>query len=228
MRNYRVEWIFAIISLSLFAALCVKLSPGPKLSHSEVTAFVTKLEQGLTMPEPDKSEFIARLQAWGEADDGKPVYLMNLIRYREHVTAWPGHDISALSAREAHAVYLKAVIPLVLKMGTYPVFGSDMQGMIAGTPARNNLAGFDPELDGWSEININRYTSRRSLLALLSSPEYMAVMPYKFAAMNLVTAPVTPRLAIPDPRFILGSVLLIVFLLVAWLRCAQKLRATTH
>jgi len=70
-----------------------KVSPGPKLTREEVAAYVPKIEQGLTMPEPDRSEFLARVRAWGEADDGGPVYLANISHFNErrHVTYAKAH-----------------------------------------------------------------------------------------------------------------------------------------
>lgn len=224
MASYRVEAILASVFLVLFSALCLKLAPEAPLSAAEISVYVDRLNKGLRMPEPDRSEFIKRLRAWGEDDDGKPIYLMNLIRYKEKPTAWPGESIKVESVRAAHDVYLKVVIPMVLERGTYPVFGSDMQGMNTGRPERSNLAGFNAVLDGWSEININRYRSRRALLDLLSDPRYLDVMPYKFAAMELVSAPVSPRLMLPDPRLLCGTLFLIIFLLTAWIRSIRRCR----
>lgn len=225
MRTYRFEIILAVIFLSLLLALCAWMAPGDKLSRAEVDAYVARLQTGMSMPEAEKTQFINRLRSWGYADDGRSFYLANLIRYREQVTPWPGSKVAAASARAAHDVYLKTVIPMVLKLGTYPVIGTDTQGMIAGTPAHTNLSGYESELDGWSEININRYVDRRAFLELLTDPAYLEVMPYKFAAMKLVNAPVSARLVLPDPRLALGAILLIIYLLAGWIRSASRHRA---
>lgn len=224
MRQYRLELGLGVVFMCLFLALCAHMSPGGKLTAAEVDVYMARLQAGLTMPEPERGEFIARLRAWGEADDGEPVYLANLIRYNEQLTPWPGQPVDAETARAAHDVYLEAVIPLVLKLGTYPVIGTDMQGMIPDQPPRSNLSGYEPALDGWSEFNINRYRDRRALLELLSDPVYLAVMPYKFAAMKLVNAPTSVRVLMPDPRLLLGAVMLIIYLLVGWVRSAGRTR----
>ena len=69
MRRYRLELMLGTVFLAVFLVFYLKVSPGPKLTREEVAAYVPKIEQGLTMPEPDRSEFIARVRAWGEADD---------------------------------------------------------------------------------------------------------------------------------------------------------------
>jgi hypothetical protein len=219
MQRYRVELLLGLVFLALFLGFCLWVSPGSKLTHEEVAASVAKIEHGLTMPEPDRSEFLARLRAWGDADDGEPVYLANMFHYKDPIEPWPGHDIKPASAQATHQVYLDAVVRLILPKGVWPSIGTKAQGM--GSPAKTNLAGFYPGFDDWSEININRYPSRRAVLDLISDPAYLKVMPYKFAALKLITVPVSARFVLPDLRLALGAVLLLVFLLVGWIRAAR-------
>jgi hypothetical protein len=69
------------------------------------------------MPEPDRSEFLARVRAWGEADDGGPVYLANIFHLKDPIEPWPGHDIKPAAAETTHQVYLDAVKPLIVPQG---------------------------------------------------------------------------------------------------------------
>ena len=79
MRRYRLELGMGLTFLALLLAFCALVAPGKKLSAEEVNGYITTIEQDLVMPEPDRTEFIARLRAWGEADDGEPVYLADML-----------------------------------------------------------------------------------------------------------------------------------------------------
>ena len=85
----------------------------------------------------------------------------------------------------------------------------------------SNLLGYERSVDDWSQVLVVRYPSRRAFLALLSNPAYLDVMPYKLASLNVALVPVRAELVIPDLRWIVGLVLLAVFLGVGWLRAAR-------
>jgi hypothetical protein len=186
------------------------------MTKDEVAGYVARIEQGLQMPEPMRSEFIARVRAWGEADDGQPVYLANIFHAndaREMSKAmWPGLDITpAADGEKTHEIYLEAVKPLILPKGVWPAIGTRAQGV--GVSNKTNVAGFHPGFDEWTEININRYPGRRTILQLFSHPTYLKVMPYKLVGLRLLTV-----------RLALGSVLLMIFLAVGWIRAELALR----
>ena len=42
------------------------------------------------MEAAEKREVMARLRAWGEADDGAPIYMLNLMRFHETLQPLPG------------------------------------------------------------------------------------------------------------------------------------------
>jgi hypothetical protein len=225
MKTYRVEIILGTVFLIVFLAYCYFVSPGPKLTSEEVAAFVARIDHGLKMPEPMRSEFLARVKAWGEDDDGGPVYLANIFHANDAAemqkAMWPGLDIKpAADGEKTHEIYLDAVKPLILPKGVWPAFGTRAQGM--GTPDKTNIAGFYPGFDAWTEININRYPSRRTVLELFSHPTYLKVMPYKLVGLKLITVPVSARFVLPDLRLALGTVLLIVFFAVGWIRSARR------
>ena len=147
MRRYRLELMLGTVFLAVFLAFYLKVSPGPKLTREEVAAYVPKIEHGLTMPEPDRSEFLARVRAWGEADDGGSVYLANIFHFKAPIKPWPEHDIKPAAAETTHQVYLDAVKPLIVPQGVWPAIGTRTQGI--GAPEKTNLAGFYPGFDDW-------------------------------------------------------------------------------
>ena len=87
---------------------------------------------------------------------------------------------------------------------------------------KTNVAGFHPGFDEWTEININRYPSRRTILELFSDPIYLEVMPYKLVGLRLLTVPTDLRFQFPDLRLALGTLLLIVWMAVGWVRSTRR------
>lgn len=136
---------------------------------------------------------------------------------------WPGLDILPKATGAAtHDVYLEAVKPLILPKGVWPAIGTRAQEI--GTPDKTNVAGFYPGFDEWSEINVNRYPDRRTILQLFSHPTYLKEMPYKLVGLKLLTVPTSLRFQIPDLRLALGAGLMAVFLAVGWMRSARRHR----
>lgn len=88
------------------------------------------------MPEPDRSEFLARVRAWGEADDGGSVYLANIFHFKAPIKPWPENDIKPGAAETTHQVYLDAVKPLIVPQGVWPAIGTRMQGIDQSRPRR--------------------------------------------------------------------------------------------
>lgn len=63
MKCYRFELILGAVFLGVLLAYCYFVGSGPKLTKEEVAGYVAKIEQDLQMPEPARSEFIARIRA---------------------------------------------------------------------------------------------------------------------------------------------------------------------
>lgn len=224
IKRYKFELILGAAFLAVLIAYSNFVSTST-LTPAEVDQYVAKIDQGLNMPEPMRSEFLARVRAWGEADDGEPVYLANIFHFNDSAemkeVMWNGANITPKAdGAKTHDVYLEVVKPLIIPAGVWPVIGTDTQAM--GGPGKSNLAGFYQGYDDWSEVNINRYPGRRSILELFSHPAYLEVMPYKLVGLKLMTIPTSARFILPDLRLALGATLLIVFLLTGWIRCALR------
>jgi len=105
--------------------------------------------QGVPMPEPEKTEYLTRLRAWGEADDGEQFYMVNLLSFKNPIEPWPGTNIPLASAEATNQVYVKGITPLIL--------GSGRACVSTGSSGKSNLEGYDPTTDGWTQVNVNRY-----------------------------------------------------------------------
>lgn len=222
MTRYKPELALGAILLALFLAVCHWQAPGRALTQNEINTYVRQIDQLAPMPATEKAEFLAHLRAWGEADDGKPVYMVNLMRYYDKLKPWPGVDIPAASPAEANAYYENAVTRMALVGGLQMTVGSNTQGVRRAAPPSTNLFGHEPTVENWSRVLVVRYPCRRAFFELVSNPEYLEVMPYKFAALNLALIPTDGATITPDLRLLAGAIALMIFLAFGWIRSARR------
>lgn len=220
LKKYLVEIILAVIFLITLMIFNNFVSPGDKMTKDEVDGYISKIDAGLQMPEPMRAEFLSRVKFWALADDGEPVYLANIFHENtsEELKAavWEGLDIEIMADGHAsHEVYLEVVKKLIIPKGVWPAIGTITQDLGDG---KTNIAGFYPGFDEWTEININRYPSRRTIMELFSDPTYLKVMPYKLVGLKLLTVPTNLRFQFPNLPVAMGTIFLIIILIVGWTR----------
>jgi hypothetical protein len=76
----------------------------------------------------DPSEFLGRLHSWAEADDGKPIFTLNLLRYFAELRPFPRAPELDGTPQQANAYYEKRLTPLWLRIASYPLVGGAAQG----------------------------------------------------------------------------------------------------
>ena len=205
------ELILAAGLATLYVAFWAWHSQGAgKLTQAEIDRYLAIIEK-LPLPEKGVQAFIARLRPWAEADDGKPVYMFNLMRFFPRVQRFPGAPEFKGTPEEANARYEKGLIWLWLSHASYPTF--------IGVPQTENLLNIQPERT-WGNMTVVRYPSRRTFLKLISHPAYAPLAPYKLIAVDLDLVPVSTGIVIPDLRWLVASGFAIVLLLVVWIRAA--------
>lgn len=96
---------------------------------------------------------------------------------------------------------------MLLKSGSYPLVGGDTTRLRIGK-SESNLMVYQKELDNWDRVLIVRYSGRRAFLSLVANPEYLNVMPYKLASLEVVLTPVSGEIVIPDLRWVAGGAFL--------------------
>jgi hypothetical protein len=204
------ELTLAAVLVSLYVAFWAWHSQGGgKLTQTEIDQYLTMIEK-LPLPKKAVQAFIARVRPWAEADDGKPVYMFNLIHFFPQLQTFPGAPDFDGTPEQANAHYEKSLIWLWLSHASYPTF--------IGVPqASRNLISMQPERT-WSNITVVRYPSRRTFLKLISHPTYAPLAPYKFIAAQLDLVPVSGGTIVPDLRWLVAGGFVIVFLLVGWIR----------
>ena len=205
------ELILAAVLMVLYLVFWVWHSQGAgKLTQAEIDQYLAMIEK-LPLPEKGVQAFTARLRPWAEADDGKPIYMFNLIHFFPKLQTFPGAPEFKGTPEQANARYEKSLIWLWLSHASYPTF--------IGAPQARNLINIQPERT-WGNMTVVRYPSRRTFLKLISHPSYATVAPYKFIAVELDLVPVSRGTIVPDLRWLVGGGFAIAFLLLEWIRAA--------
>ena len=227
MKTHRFEWLLGAVLAVVFVGFWIWQSPGnlQKLSSAEVDAYLHRLEGNLPGDPGEQAAFLARMRAFGLADDGRPVYMLNAMRYYPELKRGPGMEGVRGTPAEANAIYEKAVMPILFRLGAYPLFGGATMEISANGKAHSNLDGFDPAIDDWSRILVVRYPSRRAFFELLTDPQWLKFAPYKIAALEIALVPASGQVVIPDLRWVVGGACLTVFLGACWLRAARRNRS---
>ena len=151
-----------------------------------------------------------RFQAFMDADDGRPFYMVNLMAYRERADYRPGTALNGstptgiISGRDAGWLYSRAVLPELLKRGCYPVF-------VAGKITNLLTAGGDT--DFFEDVAIVRYRSRRDMLSMVACPAFLHAVPHKWASLEKTVAVPCRRLLLIDPGVLVPLMLLAFWLL---------------
>jgi hypothetical protein len=219
MKKYFVEIVLGIVMVLIVLAVSAWQS-SETLSKTEVDTYIGILEKGIPVEWEERNEFIARMREWGKGDDGKPVYMLNLMRYYDQIKPTAGVP-ETLTPMEANEHYEDVAKTMLLASGSYPLFGGDTSRILEDQK-KSNLMVFEPELDDWDRVLVVRYSGRRAFFELVTDPEYLKVMPYKRAALKYVLTPVSGDIVIPDIRWIAGGICLTIFLLVGWLRSTRR------
>ena len=190
-----------------------KQEPSRPLTAAEIERYCSAIEAGFPVPDDlDRAAWIARVRRFAENDDGRDIYMLNLLRYHETMAKGPAPAGSfAGTPHEANEIYEANAKPILMKSGAFPIFAGKVEDL-------NAVGGPDPAEDNWTRILVVHYPSRRHFLDLLSNPQYLTKADFKSYAMHMALVPVKRELVIPDFRqlAVFGSV--IVFLLVAWLQ----------
>ena len=227
--RYRPELLLALASAGAVAGISAFQS-ARKLSQADVDRYIGILERDLPPELEDREEFISRLRAWAENDDGRPVYMLNLMRFFDQLRPFPGAPVTG-TPRDANAHYETSLAPMLLRRGGYPILAGSATGIpaakVPGGPDRaSNLTVYRPGLDNWDRVLVIRYPGRRTFLDLVTDPRYLEVMPYRLSSAEVVLTPVSGQVVIPDARWIAGAAGLANLLLAGWIRTALRTRKT--
>jgi uncharacterized protein (DUF1330 family) len=123
------------------------------------------------MPSIEPSE--AQLTRLLELQDGKPIVMINLLRYRERAAYEPSAHAESCSGREAYERYGMHVLPLLAGVGARIRWRGDAKAVVIG-----------PDDEHWDEALLVEYPSRSAFVAMVTSDDYRAIMHHRTAALS--------------------------------------------
>ena len=103
--------------------------------------------------------------------DDQPIYMVNLLKYKEKAAYADGRD-THLSGREAYQLYGAGVIETLAAVKGEIVFSGAVSRLMLGEVE-----------DLWDDVAIAMYPSRAAMLAMVSSPEYLAIAVHRDAGL---------------------------------------------
>lgn len=105
--------------------------------------------------------------------DNTPVFMLNLLRFREQAAYPDDFQAPPCSGTEAYSRYSEAVLPLLEGVGGEVVWQGRPVVMVIG-----------PDDKDWNLMLLVRYPSKHAFLAMVGSDEYLAVVPHRTAALR--------------------------------------------
>ncbi len=116
---------------------------------------------------PSQDQQIAALTR----DDGQPIYMLNLLKFREKAVYADGRETD-LTGVQAYALYGRAMSKLVAEAGGTLVFTAKVRGLLIGEVE-----------DNWDSVGIMMYPSFKAMAAITSSPDYAAIHVHRDAGL---------------------------------------------
>jgi hypothetical protein len=183
-------WIWGIAAVAYGAfSLWYNGWRGP-LTAEEVEGFMKRFEATSIDRDPERLE---AARAFLESDDGKPFFMLNLIRLYPDPVIDPGRG-DPRPAQKVLEEYTGYFMPALLRRAGHPTF--------VGRAAGRYLEHWGVEPDpGWTMAGVIRYRSRRDMVELATDPRFGPKHAYKIAAMaNTLAFPVAPAVMFVGPR----------------------------
>ena len=163
------------------------------------------------------------LRAFAERDDGKAIYMVNLMKWRQGELSFPpiaNAEVAATiaNAEDADIAYNERLFWTLLENNSHTAYLSrtEPNALNYGTAA-------GADADGWGEIGIFRYNSRRDFFNMITSDTYLSAMYLKMVSMGAIAiAPSQPHGLLFNPMpnmpvlmFFVLVILYLVYLLLS-------------
>ena len=113
-----------------------------------------------------------QMEALLKADNGGPVCMVNLLKFREKAEYEDGRETD-LSGIEAYQIYGAVTGSLIKELGGDVVFTSVFNGMVVGEVE---------EL--WDVMAIAKYPTLQSFIDMVASPEYLKAYHHRLAGLK--------------------------------------------
>jgi uncharacterized protein (DUF1330 family) len=106
------------------------------------------------------------------ADDGSPVVMINLLRYRERATYPDGFEAEPCSGREAYQRYGAVAASKVASVGGRMLWMGAVRASVIA-----------PDGEEWDDAILVEYPSRAAFLRMVAMPDYRASAVHRSAAL---------------------------------------------
>jgi uncharacterized protein (DUF1330 family) len=116
----------------------------------------------------------AQMKGFFENDHGKPISMVNLLKFKEKAEYPEDHELHGkeMSGAEAYAIYGAEVTKLVIGLGGEMRFFGEVQRLMLGEVE---------EL--WDQVAIATYPSRQAMVDMMMSEEYNAIHAHRDAGL---------------------------------------------
>jgi hypothetical protein len=199
--------ILSVVFVLLYVALLFWFGGKSRpLSQAEVDALLVEMQrradkQALT---EEASPLLKQFRELTKNDDGREYYMVNLLKFRKKALYPAGSQYND-DPVAANDRYNRAIVPLLLKHGGFPVFDSVVKGRFI----HPNTA------DDWDHVSMARYRSRRDMLKMAIEIGEKGIDVHKWAALEKTQVfPVKPLVNLMFTRAIVAVVLSMMAMLL--------------
>ena len=115
-----------------------------------------------------------QVQAFLAQPDGEPVFMLNLLKFKDAATYESGE---AVSGREAYSRYAKAFGEMLRDLdveGVETVFGGNANTVLIGYPGQG----------GWDAVAMVRYPDAKTMFNIVSSEHYRSIHFHRKAGLQ--------------------------------------------
>jgi len=114
-------------------------------------------------------EFLLSLK--DQPNTRKPIVMVNLLQFRPQAEYGDGE--TSCSGEQAYSQYAKAVIPLILEVGGYPVWAGKVRSTLIG---RNS--------EQWDQVALVAYPSRKAFVDMHLNQAYIDCVEHRNAGLQ--------------------------------------------
>lgn len=195
MTSRRKLWLGSVLLYALFVSWYTDF--GGPLTETEIQDFVAKTDDrdlGGIATRKTLLEFLRN-------DTGRQFLMINAVDLAKNPPTIAGAPPNA-DAQTLIDLYMEYMIPELLSNASHPV--------VVGKSVGNSLDLLGIEgAEQWSDGAVMRYRSRRTLMDIISNPEFYDRHDFKLAGLEKTIAyPIEPRIHLGDLRLMLGLLLL--------------------
>ena len=196
MTSRRKLWLGSVLLYALFISWYTDFD-GP-LTEAEIQAFIVKTQDQDLGGDPSAR---GALLEFLRNDTGQQFLMFNAVDLAKNPPEMEGAPPDA-DAETLIDLYMEHMIPELLSRASHPV--------VVGKSVANSLDLLGIEgAEEWSDGAILRYRSRRTLMEIISNPEFYDRHDFKLAGLEKTIAyPIEPRIHLGDLRLLLGLLLL--------------------